>query len=150
MVILAIFFLIISASHNSASEISFAEKYGIVMLGKQPKYPNYAEFKNRLISFKKWPSQSGQSAITMSEAGFFYSEIRDITICFFCGLALCDWIRSDNPWDEHIAWAETCLFLTINKNTAKPDEINWNGCVGDFNEPLLGQPTVNIQLIHVT
>ncbi len=48
------------------------------------------------------------------DAGFFSdadSKTKDNTVCFFCGLALCDWDESDNPYMLHLKHKASCAFV---------------------------------------
>ena len=75
---------------------------------KKLSHPRYAYNNERLSSFQQCPllRESNHIPDTLSEAGFFYSEDRNGTVCYQCDLGLKDWEEDDNPYIEHAWWME--------------------------------------------
>jgi hypothetical protein len=71
----------------------------------------YAE--ERLKSFKFWPKFLMPRAAQLASAGFIYTNQGDRVRCFSCKVLLCDWKKSDNPFEEHYRWSKNCEFLKV-------------------------------------
>ncbi|CAL1545885.1 unnamed protein product [Lymnaea stagnalis] len=69
-------------------------------------------FPSRMESFIDTSFQQGhQTPLNLAKAGFFYSGIADVTICFKCGIRLRHWQQGENVWIEHARWSPTCPHL---------------------------------------
>lgn len=75
----------------------------------------YADCARRLRTFNERDWSGLTNATTMAEAGFYFTGIKDNTICFQCNLGLRDWQLSDNPWEQHAIWSKRCKFLIQTK-----------------------------------
>lgn len=73
-------------------------------------YQKYNTFE-RIISFKKSFPKRGITAYEFADAGFFYSGIKDNTICFFCGVGLQGWENTDNPLKQHAKFSPHCAYI---------------------------------------
>lgn len=49
-----------------------------------PKFSKFTILKKRLKTFENWDS-SAQTGEQLAEAGFFYSNLSDLCICYYCG-----------------------------------------------------------------
>lgn len=82
---------------------------------QRPDFPEFAIESNRLQSFADWPKMMRQTPKQLSDAGFFYTQISDRVICFYCGGGLCKWEENDDPWEQHALWHNKCNYLHLNK-----------------------------------
>ncbi|KAK3603355.1 hypothetical protein CHS0354_025961 [Potamilus streckersoni] len=73
--------------------------------------PEYADFKDRLDTFSRWPSDIVQTPAQVAEAGFFYTGSHDIVRCFACDGGLKNWDPDDDPWVEHARWFPQCAYV---------------------------------------
>jgi hypothetical protein len=56
-----------------------------------------------LVGCSQYPSK-------LAEAGFFFEPVsdgKDRCVCFACGLSLVNWNATDNPFTEHLRYAES-------------------------------------------
>lgn len=103
-----------------------------------PCYPFYESYYSRRESFAAaaitiFSTVAGASH-NLAISGFFYSGIRDLTICYYCGLALCNWsdacIRSYSgngckspATREHLFWSKECpIAATVLSSSRKKEE----------------------------
>lgn len=94
---------------------------GVFFIGlhhKAAKFSHFSNLKTRLDSFNSWLKKIPTKE-SLAEAGFFYTEQRDIVICFFCGGGLLDWQEDDNSWFEHKKYFPDCEFLSLGKDESK-------------------------------
>lgn len=80
----------------------------------EPKYKQFANYVDRLHTFKYWPLQMTQFPSEMARAGFFYDRTTDNTICFWCGKSVFKWLQYENPVGEHKRLHGVCKFLEMN------------------------------------
>lgn len=80
-----------------------------------PAYPSLTRTEDRLKTFKNWPTSMKQKPHDMAEAGFFYMNVGDKTICFYCGVGCKFWEEDDVPWEEHARWSPDCTYLLLHK-----------------------------------
>lgn len=93
------------------------------MVGSE--YPQYASYKQRLISLQSWPKEKFQKKEDLAAAGFFYRGFLDQTFCYYCGMGLTSWEPTDDPMQEHIKWAPSCQFIKkiqARKQSKKSDD----------------------------
>ena len=67
----------------------------------------------RLKTFYLWPKYLMPKASQLASAGFTYTNQGDRVRCFACDVLLCDWKRSDDPFEEHYKWSQDCEFLKV-------------------------------------
>ena len=77
----------------------------------QPKHDEYKCTKTRLDSFNNRWSSTVKLPPELAQAGFICLGSNDRVICFFCGVCLYSWEKSDNVWIEHARWSNQCYFL---------------------------------------
>lgn len=82
---------------------------------KGPHYPMLARKEERLRTFKNWPKSIKQKPAELAEAGFFYMNVGDKTICFYCGVGCKAWEEQDVPWEEHAKWSPDCGYVQLHK-----------------------------------
>jgi hypothetical protein len=70
-----------------------------------------ARYKERLKTFKKWSGV--QTPESLAKAGFYYTNKRDIVICYYCGIEIENWLSTDEALSEHLKWSPNCLFATM-------------------------------------
>lgn len=75
---------------------------------------------DRLESFKHWPKSHIILGENLAAAGFYYIGSYDHTECFECGTAISCWEKDDDPWFEHLRWAECCTFIRGKSNNNVP------------------------------
>lgn len=90
-------------------------------------YPEYYHPDARKETFRWWPIGLNQKPKDLADAGFFYKNIADRVTCFSCGIVIGQWEPTDDPWLEHIKWADNCEYLRLMKNvkhsvTSKKEE----------------------------
>lgn len=78
-------------------------------------HSKYSTYESRLESFAEWPKSLKQKPVKLAEAGFFYKEVGDQTLCYHCGGGLKDWEDNDDPWEQHALWFPKCNFLVLTK-----------------------------------
>lgn len=73
------------------------------------------DLKDRIDTFtSQWTHL--QPPLLMAQAGFYYAEILDFVHCFYCGLILWCWTPTDNPFKEHLLYANNCTFIQVNQH----------------------------------
>ncbi|AAC97724.1 ORF MSV248 putative inhibitor of apoptosis protein (IAP), similar to Orgyia pseudotsugata NPV GB:U75930 [Melanoplus sanguinipes entomopoxvirus] len=80
-----------------------------------PLYPYYITLQSRINSYENWPISLFFKINRLCEAGFFYTNIGDITVCFNCGLKIKNWLYYNDPWIEHSKWSPNCNYIIFNK-----------------------------------
>jgi len=93
-------------------------------------HANYMAEAVRLSTFSNqaftWPHSGGMLyPKKLAEAGFFFEPVadgKDRCVCFACGLALVNWNATDNPFMEHLKYADSseaehrpCQFVDLIK-----------------------------------
>ena len=63
----------------------------------------------RQKTFRNWPKVQIIDPFKMAEAGLYYTGIKDITRCYFCGNLLHNWEKSDIPKEEHDKYFPECM-----------------------------------------
>lgn len=96
-------------------EISNVGDATICRAPQGPTHPQYQQYDDRVRTYGGFPESTGQVPEYLAEAGFFYSKMDDLVICFYCGKGLKDWEPVDDPWEEHAKWHQACLFLDMAK-----------------------------------
>ncbi|NP_001082290.1 baculoviral IAP repeat-containing protein 7-A [Xenopus laevis] len=81
-------------------------------------YPEMAEERDRLDSFRNWPMYAHGNPEHLAGSGFFYTGHRDNVKCFHCDGGLRNWEQGDDPWTEHAKWFPMCDFLLHVKGEA--------------------------------
>jgi hypothetical protein len=67
----------------------------------------------RLKTFRFWRKYLMPKASQLASAGFIYTNQGDRVRCFACHVLLCDWKRSEDPFEEHYKWSKDCEFLKV-------------------------------------
>lgn len=80
-----------------------------------PRYSMFTTKEERLKTFRDWPKSLKQKPDELAEAGFFYMNVGDKTVCFYCGVGCKDWEENDVPWEEHAKWSPSCEYLRLHK-----------------------------------
>lgn len=75
------------------------------------KYSAYSSTETRIATFDAWPLARTQTKKQLADAGFWYDEKADRTLCYCCGLGLEGWEPTDVPLLEHLKWASACAFV---------------------------------------
>ncbi|XP_064478354.1 E3 ubiquitin-protein ligase XIAP-like isoform X2 [Ornithodoros turicata] len=80
---------------------------------RRSKYPEYADYNERLGTFEgfPFPSMAHFCRYDLAGAGLVYTKIRDETMCFHCGQKLSHWEATDNPYREHQRWHPSCEYI---------------------------------------
>ena len=76
-----------------------------------PQNPFNSYYSDRIKTFQKWPKQIQQRPEDLAKAGFYYTKVGDYVKCFYCGLVLCNWEKSDNVVSEHRRHCNSCKFM---------------------------------------
>lgn len=100
-------------STNSQPFIEGGGGDGVV---KGARYPMFTTKEERLKSFKDWPKSMKQRPAELAEAGFFYLNSGDKTVCFYCGIGCKHWEEDDRPWEEHAKYSPNCEYLRLHKD----------------------------------
>ncbi|UYE99048.1 MAG: iap-3 [Betabaculovirus sp.] len=79
------------------------------LLPKKPIHQQYINFTSRLQSFSKWSCVL--SPEHLADAGFFYENTQNTTVCFWCDGRLNNWCSDDDAWNEHARWFPTCEYV---------------------------------------
>ncbi|XP_053396589.1 baculoviral IAP repeat-containing protein 7-A-like isoform X2 [Mercenaria mercenaria] len=77
---------------------------------QRSRHPNYLEYNNRLRSYARWTHRS-PDPVTLTKAGFFYTNEGDLVRCYQCGIGLKDFSDGDDPLKEHVRHSSSCLYL---------------------------------------
>ena len=78
-----------------------------------PKFPHYAGCSERLNTFNSWPLFHHPEAQELAQGGFYYTGFGDRVQCFYCGLLLKDWTKTDVVVDEHFRHNPKCYFINM-------------------------------------
>jgi len=73
-------------------------------------------FLSKMNTFRFWKYDQIQSASSLAKCGFYAINNMDLVACFYCGIILGSWKKSDVPWIEHLKYSCNCTFLNLNKN----------------------------------
>lgn len=84
-------------------------------LTERPDFPDYSEKSTRLETFDEWLEEMREKPRQLSEAGFFFTQKEDRVICFCCGGGLYNWIKDDDPWEQHALWYPNCDYVRLIK-----------------------------------
>lgn len=68
----------------------------------------------RLDTFRNWKSEISIQPAKMADAGFSYTNNKDIVKCHYCGIEKGDWKEGDIPLDIHKLQSPNCRFLQEN------------------------------------
>ena len=68
---------------------------------------------NRAETFISWPKQIVQKPDQMVSSGFYYTGRGDVVQCFYCGISLKHWSRTDVVDAEHRKHSPSCKFLVM-------------------------------------
>ena len=80
-----------------------------------PIFKSYLTYESRLFSFERLCHDTFPDHKIMSRAGFFFSGVHGLVVCFYCGVCVGDWSNSDSPWKEHQIHSSQCAFLILNE-----------------------------------
>ena len=107
----------ITTNNMEKMQLPSAAILGCLGIGvtRRPDFPQYASYETRLQSFALWPTSIVQSKEQLADAGFFYTNIGDQTVCYHCGGGLRDWEPNDDPWVEHSKWFSKCFYVLLVK-----------------------------------
>ncbi|KAJ8922020.1 hypothetical protein NQ315_008659 [Exocentrus adspersus] len=89
-------------------------------------YEDKVSYESRLATFKNWPRSLKQRPADLAEAGFYYTGVGDHVMCFYCGGGLKDWVESDDPWEQHALWFDSCMFLILKKGAEFIESVKSN------------------------
>lgn len=64
-------------------------------------HPKYALCSRRLRTFGVRPLENRLSAVKVIDAGFFYINMNDCTVCVYCGNVESGWGATDDPLQRH-------------------------------------------------
>lgn len=98
--------------------LSFQENYSqgsFVNILQEIAFPEFMTKMARAKTFTDWPKSKNQRPDELSDAGFFFTQKNDRTICFSCGGGLCDWAEQDDPWEQHALHYRNCKYLRLIK-----------------------------------
>lgn len=70
-------------------------------------------YENRLKTFETYPKQMFPDKYQLVRAGFYYTKMADIVICFRCRVKVSSWERHDNAATEHYKWSPNCEYLKM-------------------------------------
>jgi len=62
-----------------------------VVTMEQIRHLKYSSYEHRLNTFENWSKSKMQTKQQIAEARFFYTNRKDLLMCFHCGLGLDDW-----------------------------------------------------------
>ncbi|CAM2703323.1 unnamed protein product [Rotaria socialis] len=71
---------------------------------------NYASIPSRQATFTTWKHESSPSVDDLVNAGFYYSDVKNIVQCFYCNGSLQTLGENDNPLIEHIKCFPHCSY----------------------------------------
>ncbi|ACI28829.1 agip128 [Agrotis ipsilon multiple nucleopolyhedrovirus] len=78
----------------------------------RPKHPAFNSYNARIQTYKNlWPKGLSQTPHLMASAGFFYTGLGDMVVCFHDDCRLKEWKAGDDPWREHARWFANCPFV---------------------------------------
>lgn len=93
-----------------------------------PIHQQYITYTSRLQSFSKW-SSCVLSPEHLADAGFFYENTQNTTVCFWCDGRLNNWCSDDDAWNEHARWFPTCDYLIKTKGKRFVQMVLSEACV---------------------
>jgi len=64
----------------------------------------------RLETFHNWPVEFLDKNL-LAVSGFYYTDVKDVVCCAFCGVQLGEWKQEDFPLSEHKHWSPGCPFI---------------------------------------
>lgn len=71
--------------------------------------------KVRLATFADW--NFSLSANLLAAAGFYYTNVSDVCVCFSCELSIQSWCTETTPFRDHVLFAPECGFVRgLDKN----------------------------------
>lgn len=76
-----------------------------------PVYPIFSTLQSRKKTFTKWTATECPPLADFFLNGMYFAGYADCVRCFFCGVGLKSWVRTDNVWDEHVRWRPNCEYL---------------------------------------
>ncbi|XP_064478350.1 baculoviral IAP repeat-containing protein 2-like [Ornithodoros turicata] len=78
-----------------------------------PKHPRFERFDVRYATFDGFPGPRTEllSRERLADAGLFYTNKNDETVCFYCGGTLSHWESFDDPYKEHARWHPSCDYI---------------------------------------
>ncbi|KAL1392764.1 hypothetical protein pipiens_012245 [Culex pipiens pipiens] len=93
------------------------------------RFQEYNGLRSRLMTFDAVAQWSGPRVSLLAEAGFFYTGVRDVVACFYCGLRLAEWKQSESPWWMHALHVpeDGCDYLSHMKGK-RNDGGDWVPC----------------------
>lgn len=116
-------------------------------------YENMSSEQSRTKTFLDyWPIALRGMVSKIVNAGLFYSNFGDETICFFCDCRVRDWHNEDDPWERHILQNPNCFYvLSIKEGTdlirnKKNDKIEPLIVVADNNKIIVDDEKLNENL----
>ena len=76
----------------------------------EPRHPNMDCIEQRKLSFSGWPTQK-ISVKSLTEAGFYFTKVKDAVTCYWCGIIMKDWLNDDDALEKHLNEQPGCMFL---------------------------------------
>ncbi|AYN45059.1 iap-3 [Alphabaculovirus alterspexiguae] len=99
-------------------------------------HPYFESYSARLKTFDNvWPQALSQKPHDLAEAGFFYTGVGDMVVCFQNNCMLHKWNSEDLPWIEHARWFGTCPFVQRTKGPDFVQRVISEACVIKQNIP---------------
>lgn len=119
------------------------------VLNEQPNSSAHGNFTNKWVrqnSFDLWPPSMPISAMSLADAGFFYTQRNDEVTCFCCGKTINQWLSKDDPWIKHAYGSPHCPYIRFKKGTdfvkkAKEFHQNRQPNFINANSQITGTPT---------
>lgn len=74
---------------------------------------DYHKLENRLESFSDW--NGVLEPFELAIAGFYFTGVQDVCVCFYCGIEIFEWSPKDEPLSEHLKFSPSCNFAIIKK-----------------------------------
>ena len=74
---------------------------------------NMAKSTDRAATFITWPKQMIQKPEEMVSSGFYYTGCGDVVQCFYCGISLKHWCRTDSVHVEQSKHSPSCKFILM-------------------------------------
>lgn len=69
-----------------------------------------SKFEARLETFRTFP-HNNVSFDELAKSGLYFMFELDRTVCVFCHLILEEWVKGDNPSEQHKRWNNRCPFI---------------------------------------
>ncbi|XP_055709293.1 death-associated inhibitor of apoptosis 1-like [Phlebotomus papatasi] len=94
-------------------------------------YVQYETNEDRLATYDNWSSSFKKTPDELSEAGFFYSGIKDEVTCFSCGGSIAKWQEDYDIWEIHASQFSNCDYVQFVQSeefirNAKRKYAKWN------------------------